>query len=164
MIFIFLVSFLHIYSCPLILRLIFVFLVSLERVKAVVTASASAVCTQLMEAGQAFFCALYGQQEGTMISQARYRLYTRKCSKLLKLMSLPPTEQNLLLHILRAQLQTILAKSADQQAPPELDITKYGWGVPRIFRGGGGRDLPNKRATELKPRTCAHQGSMFRPY
>ena len=38
MIFIFLVS-----SCPLILRLIFVFLVSLERVKAVVTASASAV-------------------------------------------------------------------------------------------------------------------------
>ena len=23
---------------------------------------------------------------------------------------------------------------------------------------------PNKRATELKPRTCAHQGSMFRPY
>ena len=64
-----------------------------------------------------------------MMSQARYRLYTRKCGKLLKLMSLPPTEQNLLLHILRAHLQTILAKSADQQAPPELDITKYGWEI-----------------------------------
>ena len=110
--------------------------------------------TQLMEAGQAFFCALYGQQEGTMMSQARYRLYTRKCGKLLKLMSLPPTERNLLLHILRAQLQTILAKSADQQAPPELDITKYGWeikdGIPvqgrtqDFRRGGGCRDLPNK--------------------
>ena len=36
-------------------------------------------------------------------------------------------------------------------------------------RGGGPRSAkeankPNKRATELKPRTCAHQGSMFRPY
>ena len=51
-------------------------------------------------------------------------------------------------------------------------------GVARIFGGGGvprGRgggvprspkeaNKPNKRATELKPRTCAHQGSMFRPY
>ena len=108
--------------------------------------------TQLMEAGQAFFCALYGQQEGHMMSQARYRLYTRKCGKLLKLMSLPPTERNLLLHIVRAQLQTILAKSADQQVPPELDITKYGWeikdGIPvqgrtqDFRRGGGGRLTP----------------------
>ena len=49
-------------------------------------------------------------------------------------------------------------------------------GVGRIFgggcRGGGGgvprsakeANKPNKRATELKPRPCAHQGSMFRPY
>ena len=40
-------------------------------------------------------------------------------------------------------------------------------GVPRIFWRGGGRDppkKPNKRATGLKPATCAHQGSMFRPY
>ena len=46
-------------------------------------------------------------------------------------------------------------------------------GVPRIFGGGGGGGLPrsakeankpNNRATELKPLTCAHQGSMFRPY
>ena len=47
-------------------------------------------------------------------------------------------------------------------------------GVPRIWRGGprggggGARSAkeankPNKRATGLKPRTCAHQGSMFRP-
>ena len=45
-----------------------------------------------------------------------------------------------------------------------------GGGVPRGGGGGGGArsakeaNKPNKRATELKPRTCAHQGSMFRPY
>ncbi len=33
------------------------------------------------------------------------------------------------LHVLRAHLQTILAKAADQQAPPEIDITKYGWEI-----------------------------------
>ena len=40
---------------------------------------------------------------------------------------------------------------------------------PGFSEGGGPRSAkqanqPNKRATELKPRTCAHQGSMFRPY
>ena len=50
-------------------------------------------------------------------------MYTRKSGKLLQLMSLPPTEQNLFLHILGAHMQTILAKAADQLAPPELDIT-----------------------------------------
>ena len=48
-------------------------------------------------------------------------------------------------------------------------------GVARIFGGGGGgvprvgprsakeANNPNKRAAQLKPRPCAHQGSMFRP-
>ena len=47
----------------------------------------------------------------------------------LKVMPLPPTEQNLLLHILRAHLQTMLAKSVDQVVPPELDIKKNGWEI-----------------------------------
>ena len=63
------------------------------------------------------------------MSEARYNIYTRKYGKPNKVMSLPPTEQNLLLHILRAHLQTILAKSADQVGPPELDIMKYGWEI-----------------------------------
>lgn len=84
---------------------------------------------ELMDAGLAFFCALYGQSQGTTMSVARYQLYTKKSCKRFKIMSLPPTEQNLFLHILRAHLQTILAKSADQQAPPELDITKFGWDI-----------------------------------
>ena len=63
------------------------------------------------------------------MSEARFQLYTRISGKALKLMSLPPTEQNLLLHILRAHLQTILAKAADQQGPPDLDVMKYGWDI-----------------------------------
>ena len=35
-----------------------------------------------------------------------------------------------------------------------------GGGVPRSAKEA---NKPNKRATGLKPRTCAHQGSMFRP-
>ena len=84
---------------------------------------------QVVETGHAFVCALYGQCRGTTMGEARYRLYTRKSGKLLKLMSLPPTEKNLFFHIMRAHLQTILAKSADQQAPPELDITHFGWEI-----------------------------------
>ena len=35
-----------------------------------------------------------------------------------------------------------------------------GGGVPRSAKEANN---PNKRAAELKPRPCAHQGSMFRP-
>ena len=63
-----------------------------------------AIQAQLLEVGQGFFCSLYGQPAGTTMGEARYRLYTRKCGRPLKLMSLPPTELNLFLHILRAHL------------------------------------------------------------
>ena len=49
--------------------------------------------TQLMEVGQAFFCPLYGQQQGTTMSEARYHIYTQKAGKLLKIMPLPPTNK-----------------------------------------------------------------------
>ena len=78
-----------------------------------------------MDTGRKFICALYGQQEGTRMSVARHRLYTRRSGKLMKIMSLPPTEENLNLHILRAHLQTILAKSADQDAQPDLGIRRF---------------------------------------
>ncbi len=39
---------------------------------------------QVMEAGQAFISALYGQRRGTIAGEARYRLYTIKFGKLLK--------------------------------------------------------------------------------
>ena len=47
----------------------------------------------------------------------------------------------------------------------------YTGAYPGFSEGGGGlprsakeANNPNKRAIELKPRPCAHQGSMFRPY
>ena len=33
------------------------------------------------------------------------------------------------MHISRAHLQTVLTKVADEQAPPNLNITKYGWKI-----------------------------------
>ena len=39
---------------------------------------------QVMEAGQAFIRALYGQRRGTAVGEVRYRLYTMKFGKLLK--------------------------------------------------------------------------------
>jgi len=51
-------------------------------------------------------------------------------------MALPPTSSNLLQHVLRAHLQIILWKAADQHSPPEesVDITRFGWefkdGIP----------------------------------
>ena len=41
----------------------------------------------------------------------------------------------------------------------------FGGGVPRggVPRSAKEANNPNKRAAELKPRPCAHQGSMFRP-
>jgi hypothetical protein len=79
-------------------------------------------------------------------------------------MLLPPTEKNLYLHILRAHLQVILAKAADQQAPPELDITQYGWEikdglpVPRIAdQLPGPRDLMDvvRCSCKAKGKACS---------
>ena len=39
-------------------------------------------------------------------------------------------------------------------------VPRGGEGVPRSAKEAHN---PNKRAAELKPRTCAHQESMFRP-
>ena len=84
--------------------------------------------TDLMEAAQQFFCALYRQPSGTSMENARFKLFTKK-KKATKIMALPPTSANLLLHVLRAHLQVMLWKAADQQAPPDQssDITHFGW-------------------------------------
>ena len=84
--------------------------------------------TDLMEAAQQFFCALYRQPSGTSMENARFKLFTKK-KKATKIMALPPTSANLLLHVLWAHLQVMLWKAADQQAPPDQssDITHFGW-------------------------------------
>ena len=77
-----------------------------------------------------FLCSIWSETgDHYTISEARYHINTQKARKLLNIKSLPPTDKNLFMYILRTHLQTILAKSAVQQAPPELDITKYGWKI-----------------------------------
>ena len=70
--------------------------------------------------------AMYGQPEGISMSLARYNLYTRKKGKPLRIMALPQTEANMLLHM-RVHLQVMLWKAADRQGAPISDITKFGW-------------------------------------
>ena len=78
------------------------------------------------------------------MAQLRYKLYTSKKGKPLELKALPPTENNLLLHLKRANLQVILGKAASEKQPPDVDITDFGWeiidGVPRpmIHKGPPG--------------------------
>ena len=64
----------------------------------------NATGAELMETGRRFFTAMYGQPVGTSMSLARYNLYTRKKLKPLRIMALPPTEANLLLHMKRVHL------------------------------------------------------------
>ena len=59
----------------------------------------------------------------------RYDMYTSKKGKPLELKALPPTEQNLLLHVKRANLQVVLGKAASEKQPPDIDINDYGWEI-----------------------------------
>ena len=79
---------------------------------------------------QRFFLALYGQPAETSIESARFTLYTRN-KKSPKVKALPPTSPNLFLHVLRAHLQTMLWKAADQKSPPDelTSLTDFGWKI-----------------------------------
>ena len=85
--------------------------------------------TDLMQAVNPFFTALYNQVPGTSMEVAKFSLLTKKKNP--KIMTLPPTSANLLQHALRAHLQVMLWKAADQQAPPAVSatITDFGWEV-----------------------------------
>ena len=85
---------------------------------------------ELLEAGKPFIVALYGQAPGTSMETARFNLFTKK-KKSPKIMSLPPTSANLLQHLLRAHLQVMLWKAADQLGPSQESecITNFGWKI-----------------------------------
>ena len=83
----------------------------------------------LMATANKFMCSLYGVTPGTSMGQARYQLYTKKGGKPLKYMALPPTDSNLMLHMLRVHHAMILAKAACYKDPPSLDMTSYGWSI-----------------------------------
>ena len=54
------------------------------------------------------------------MAQVHYNMYTRK---LLRIMSLPPTDLNLFVHV---HFQMLLWKAADYLGPLDVSITKYG--------------------------------------
>ena len=85
---------------------------------------------QLKAIAGAFFLALYGQKKTDSLNSARYKMYmSRKKPPPLK--KLPPTDNNLQLHVFRAHLQMMLWKAADQRHPPvdARDIRRFGWDV-----------------------------------
>ena len=67
------------------------------------------------------FLALYSQPAETSIKSARFTLDTLN-KKSPKVKALPPASPNMFLHVLRAHLQTMLWKAADQQSPPDESI------------------------------------------
>ena len=68
----------------------------------------------LKDTGTEFFIALYGQKKSKSMSNTRYQIYSGS-KKLPKLKKLPPTDANLMLHILRAHLHAMLWKAAGQR-------------------------------------------------
>ena len=87
----------------------------------------TATLEDLLKTGQTFFATLYGQPQRTSLNAVRYTIYTKKKGKPQLVMSLPLTDKNLLLHMLRAHHQTILWKVADKQVAPAIIITDFGW-------------------------------------
>ena len=87
---------------------------------------------QLQETAYTFFLPLYGEKGCTTINDVRAHSY-RCHKKPPPLKKLPPTDANLQLHVLRAHLQMILWKAADQRDPPEeaRNIANFGWNIER---------------------------------
>ena len=85
---------------------------------------------QLQETAYTFFLPLYGQKGCTTMNDARAHFY-RGHKKPPPLKKLLPTDANLLLHVLRAHLQMLLWKAADQRDPPveARNIANFGWNI-----------------------------------
>ncbi|KAJ3615046.1 hypothetical protein NHX12_018614 [Muraenolepis orangiensis] len=74
--------------------------------------------------GIEFFLALYGQKKAKSVNNAHYQVYSRR-KKPPELKKPPPTDVNVMLHILRAHLQV-------SEPPAEArDITTFGWEVAK---------------------------------
>ena len=57
---------------------------------------------------------------------AMYNLYTKTKVKP-RLRNHPPNSTNRLLHVQRAHLQMTLWMAADQNSPPDMDMSNFGW-------------------------------------
>ena len=81
----------------------------------------------IMDCARKFFAVLFGFEPTISMEDARLKLFLKN-KKTLKIQNLPPTSKNLMMHALRAHLQVMLWKSADQLRPPSEseDITNFG--------------------------------------
>ena len=71
---------------------------------------------------------MFGQQLGASMMQAPYNLCTRKHGNQLHIMSLPPTDKNLYLHIRLSHLHMLFGRQY-KQGPPNVSITENAWEV-----------------------------------
>ena len=98
---------------------------------------------QLKATAGTFFPTRYPQKNTDSLNTARYKMYmSRKKPPPLK--KLPPRDSNLQLHVLRAHLQMMLWKAADQMHPPfdARDTRRFCWDV----KEGGGVTSPVSNA------------------
>ena len=70
--------------------------------------------SDLKQTGTEFFLALYSMKKAKSMNQARYQIF-RQRTKPPDLKKLPPTDENMVLHIMHAHLQVMLWKAADQR-------------------------------------------------
>ena len=87
----------------------------------------TATLEDLLKTGQTLFAALYCQSKCASLNVVRYTIYTKRKGKPPLVKLLPPTDKNLLLHMLRAHQQTMFWKAADKQVAPAIVITDFGW-------------------------------------
>ena len=89
-----------------------------------------AIHAHLQEAAYTCFLPLYGQKGCTTMNDARAHSY-RYHKKPTPLKTLPSIDANLQLQVLRAHLQMLLWKAADQRDPSEeaRNIANFGWNI-----------------------------------
>ena len=73
--------------------------------------------SDLKHTGTEFFLTLYSMKKSQSMNNARCQIY-RQRKKPPELKKLPPTDANMMLHIMRAHLQVMLWKATDQREPP----------------------------------------------
>ena len=108
------------------LKLLDVYILDLDQV----LGQPGVIHAQLQETAYTFALPLYGQKGCTTTNDAHAHFY-RGHKKPPPLNKLPPTDANLQLHVLRAHLQMLLWKAADQRDPPEeaRNIANFGWNI-----------------------------------
>ena len=88
----------------------------------------NATISDVMRTGCRMFGRLYGTKCDTTMNALQYKIFSTRL-KVPSLMSLPPTDDSLALHLKRAHIHAMLWKAADWNQPPNVDLCDYGWAM-----------------------------------